>query len=278
MSGSSLAGRRIVIPERRELDLFSAMIARHGAEVIRCPLVAVASLSDFEAVDAWLEHLGAGRHDIVIFYTGEGVMRLTERADEIGRRDEVLAGLAKATIFARGPKPVSALRKLGIAADAVTVKHTTDGLLELLAGRDVTRRTVAVQLYPDAPADRLRDAIEGGGGTFDPVIPYGYAADNAEAEVVGAIERMAAGEVDLIAFTSQLQVHRLSEVAANRGMKPVLDRAFARTAVAAIGPITADAVRQAGGTVLIQPERSFHMKPLVADIVRRIGSRKSGAE
>lgn len=272
MGEKSLAGRRVIIPERRELDLFSTMIARHGAEVIRCPLVAVARLADFAKVDAWLERHVAGLHDLVILYTGEGVVRLAERAEEVGCRTEFVAALAKAVKLARGPKPASALRKLGLSAELMTSQHTTDGLLAILESQPLDGRTMAVQLYPDAPVERIQREIEARGGRFDPVLPYGYVAENADAEVASAIEMMAAGEIDLIAFTSQLQVQRLSAVAARRGMESMLERAFAQTAVAAIGPITADAVRQAGGTVLIQPERSFHMKPLVADIVRRIGS------
>lgn len=271
MSGKSLAGRRIIIPERRELDLFSTMIARHGAEVIRCPLVAVARLGDFELVDSWLERLVADRHDLVILYTGEGVLRLAERAGETGQRSEFIEALGRTVKIARGPKPASMLRKLGLSAQMVTTDHTTDGLLAILESQHLDGRTIAVQLYPDAPTERLKQPIEARGGRFDPVVPYAYVDENADLEVASAIERMAAGEVDLIAFTSQLQVQRLSAVAARRGMESVLERAFARTAVAVIGPITADAVRKAGGTVLIQPERTFHMKPLVADIVRQIG-------
>jgi len=37
----ALAGRTIVVPERRELDLFARMLEQHGAITIRCPMVAI---------------------------------------------------------------------------------------------------------------------------------------------------------------------------------------------------------------------------------------------
>jgi len=36
--------------------------------------------------------------------------------------------------------------------------------------------------------------------------------------------------------------------------------------------LTADAVNQAGGQTAIQPSNNFHLKPLVAEIVRTLGS------
>jgi uroporphyrinogen-III synthase len=42
----ALADRRIVVPETRELDVFAQMVERHGANVIRCPLVAIRDVPD----------------------------------------------------------------------------------------------------------------------------------------------------------------------------------------------------------------------------------------
>lgn len=271
MTNDSLSGRSIIIPESREFDLFSSMIGRHGATVIRCPLVRIRVLSEFAALDAWSERLVAGQHDLLAFYTGEGVTRIVDRSEELGRRDELVAALADPLKLARGPKPVSALHRLGLAADAVTREPTTDGLIELLSTLQLGGRTVAVQLYPGAPDEQLGAAIRERGGKFDPVVPYRYVSDESDEEVAAAIQRMAEGSIDLIAFTSKLQIHRLIEVAERRGMRPVLDKAFAATAIAAIGPVTAQAVADAGGKVTISPEDSFHLKPLVSQIVRELG-------
>jgi uroporphyrinogen-III synthase len=49
-----------------------------------------------------------------------------------------------------------------------------------------------------------------------------------------------------------------------------LARAFDKTKIAAVGPLAADAVTQAGGRTAIQPQNNFHLKPLVAEIVRAL--------
>lgn len=272
MTDQPLSGRCVIVPESRELDLFSSMLTRQGAAVIRCPLVRIRALTDFAALDAWSERLIAGGHDLLAFYTGEGVMRIADRAEELGRRDELVAALARPLKLARGPKPVSALRRLGLATDAVTREPTTGGLIDLLGTLELGGQTVAVQLYPGAPDERLGRAIRERGGEFDPVLPYSYASDESDDEVATAIHRMAEGSIDLIAFTSKLQIHRLIDVAERRGIRSVLDKALAATAIAAIGPVTAQALAEAGGKVAISPEVSFHLKPLVAKIVRELGS------
>ena len=36
MAAGALAGRRIAVPETRELDVLARMLERHGAEALRC--------------------------------------------------------------------------------------------------------------------------------------------------------------------------------------------------------------------------------------------------
>ena len=44
--GEQMTGRRIVVPETRELRLLSAMLAERGAIVVPCPLVAIRARAD----------------------------------------------------------------------------------------------------------------------------------------------------------------------------------------------------------------------------------------
>ena len=262
-----LAGKRIVVPESRQLDLFSTMLERQGASVLRHPLVTVRALQDSAELDAWLRRLAAGGHDFLAFYTGDGVAHIFARAEEIGLRAEAFAAAAEAQKISRGPKPVAALRKLGLRADASTEEPTTAGLLALLAALPLKGRCVGVQIYPGGPSDQLREALARMGARFDPVLPYRYAAEEENQEVALLIREMAAGKVDLIAFTSQLQIHRLQEVGERTSLQQELKQAFERTMIAAIGPVTARAVAKAGGKVAIQPASNFHLKRFVAEIV-----------
>src|ERR687890_52094 len=100
-----LEGRRIAVPESRELDLFTRMLERNGATAVRCPLVSIHDVEDAGPVEAWLRRLAEGDHDIVVLYTGEGLSRLLGFARRSGIEAEVVPGLARGRQVARRPKP-----------------------------------------------------------------------------------------------------------------------------------------------------------------------------
>jgi uroporphyrinogen-III synthase len=47
-----LAGRRILVPESRELDLFARMLEERGAEAVRCPMVTILDVEDAAPIEA----------------------------------------------------------------------------------------------------------------------------------------------------------------------------------------------------------------------------------
>jgi uroporphyrinogen-III synthase len=266
----SLAGRRIVIPETREIEVLAGMLERHGATVIRCPLVAIRDADDPAPILAWLERFVAAPPDDLILFTGEGLQRLHHLAGPAGLSDKFVAALARVRKITRGPKPARHLRELGLRPDLPVEPPTTAGIIAALAKEALNARRVAVQLYPEAPPD-LMDFLTKAGAVVDPVLPYAYASAADEARVVAVIRAMAAGEIDLIAFTSQPQLRRLRAVARARDCEPALADGFARTKIAAVGPVVAAAVEAAGGTVAIAPADNFHMRPMVNAIVDALG-------
>src|SRR5690349_23530774 len=73
---ATLTGRTIAVPETRELDVFSAMLERRGATVLRCPLVAILDAPDPKPSLEWLRGFNDGACDDLILLTGEGLRRL----------------------------------------------------------------------------------------------------------------------------------------------------------------------------------------------------------
>jgi uroporphyrinogen-III synthase len=268
---NALAGRRIVVPETRELDLLADMLERHGATAVRCPLVAIRDVADAAPVEAWLKRFIASPPDDLILMTGEGLGRLVGFAQRAGIDAPFVAALASVRKITRGPKPARRLHTLGLKPDVPAAEPTTAGVIAALQADNVAGRRVAVQLYPDAnPA--LLDFLRAAGANVDPVLCYAYASESEDRLVAETIDAMAAGTVDLIAFTSSAQVKRLREVAAARGRADLLRSALARTTIAAVGPVVAEAIAAAGGKVAVAPAQSFHQKPMVNAIVAAIGA------
>ncbi len=263
MSGD-LAGKRVIAPETRELALFARMLEERGAECVAYPMVAIHDAPDPEPVAAWIERFIAAPCDDLILLTGEGLRRLVALAERRGRRDAFVAALAQSRRITRGPKPVRALREIGLDSDLSAEQPTSEGVIRVLSRLELKGRRVGVQLYPDNAHEALLGRLGADRAIADPVLPYVYASSVEDEAVVAAIDAMAAGKVDAIAFTSAPQVRRLAAVAEKTGRASVLRRGLARVVVAAIGPVASAELRKLGVAPSVVPAgETYFMKPLV---------------
>jgi uroporphyrinogen-III synthase len=273
---ATLTGRTIAVPETRELDVFSSMLERRGASVLRCPLVAILDAPDPQPILQWLRAFNAGSCDDLILLTGEGMRRLLSCIDknEPSLREPFVQRLGAVRKITRGPKPARALRELGLKPDIAAETPTTQGVIDSLRAENLRGRKVGVQLYGTEPNRLLVDFLQSAGAQVLTVAPYIYADKVADDAVRDLMQRMAAGQVDIIAFTSTPQVERLFTV----GPLELVKAAFEKTEVAAVGPVVADALKRHDITVRLMPEDSFFMKPLTSAIEQSIGTRDSAAE
>ena len=260
----ALSGRRIALPETRELDRLARMLEEQGAVTLRCPMVAIRDAPDPAPVRDWLMRLP---FDDLILFTGEGLRRLHGFAQRLDLEPGFLDALRSARKITRGPKPERALRELGHKSDLRAEEPTTDGLIATLSAHDLRGRRVGVQLYPGNPNTKFTDFLRGAGAEPDTVLPYVYASAADDERVAGLIDRMAEGGVDVIAFTSSPQVERLFEVAKATTREAALGTALQATAIAAVGPVVAGELERRGLNVTITPNHSYFMKPLVSAIV-----------
>jgi len=262
-----LSGRRIVVPETRELGQLVRMLEERGAEAVPCPMIAIHDAPDPEPVEAWLRRFADGACDDLVLMTGEGLRRLLGFARRLGLEPAFLRALNATRKVTRGPKPVRALREIGLAADVPAGEPTTEGVIAALGRHNLSGRRVGVQLYPENANERLLRFLKGAGAEPDPVLPYVYASEADDARVIAVIAEMAAGRIDAIAFTSAPQVRRFRNVARASGREAELLQGFERIAVAAVGPIVAAELERLGVQVNIMPrDNTFFMKPLVRQL------------
>jgi uroporphyrinogen-III synthase len=271
MDRAPLSGRTVAVPETRELEVFAALLERRGARVLRCPLVAIRDAPDPAPVLAFAEALAAGGFDDLILTTGEGLRRilaLIER-ERPALRASFLTALAAVRKITRGPKPARALRELGLASDLAAREPTTAGIIASLEPLTLSARRVAVQLYGTEPNAPLMSFLSARGASVSTVAPYVYADAADEAAVRTLLARLAQGGVDAIAFTSTPQVERLFSLAPAGEVRAAL----ARTLVAAVGPVVAQALRRHGVEPALMPGESFFLKPLTQALEGALGPR-----
>jgi uroporphyrinogen-III synthase len=266
-----LTGKTIALAEGRQLEELAALVAREGATVVRSPMLNILDAPNAEPVVAWLRKLVDGRFHYVVLLTGEGLRRLIGFADRAGFKDEAAAAFAKTKLVTRGPKPVQALKEIGLKPTLVAAAPTTDGVIATLKQEPIAGATVGVQLYSEGNPP-LTDFLAAAGATVWAVQPYVYAPAAHADRVAELIADMADGKVDAIVFTSSPQVDRLYDVAAERKIDDVLKRGFERVRVASVGPVVTENLRRRGVRVDIQPEQGFQMKNLVVHLRRALGN------
>lgn len=267
-----LNGYRILILETREEAQFSRLLTEQGADVLQCPMFTIHDAPDPAPIEAWIKRFIASPFDDLVLMTGEGLRRLMKVARRIDAEKEFIATLGKARKFARGPKPVRALREIGLEADVTTEKPTSEGIAEMLSSVDLQGHRVGLQLYPDKDHSTLIGAIAARGATVEPVLPYVYDAQAADSNIVTAIDEMAKGAIDAIALTSSGQVRRLIGVAQAHGCEPRLREALAQTPIASVGPVVSDELKSHGLRTDIYPANdAYFMKPLISAIASALG-------
>jgi uroporphyrinogen-III synthase len=262
----ALAGLRVMVPESRELDLFAAMLEAEGATALRCPMVKILPLHDTAEASVWIDAAIRGDFDELILLTGEGLRHLLLVAGE--RRDSLVAAVKWMRLTVRGPKPTRALRELGLSPDVTAPVPTSEGVLDTFGDGALTGRRIGAQLYPGCGAERMVRVLRDRGAALFPVTPYRYASETETDQVARFIRELAGGGIGLVAFTASLQIERLMWVARETGLDAELKRGLERTAIASIGPVVQESLRRYGYEAAIQPESSYHLKPLVRAIAR----------
>ena len=212
-----LNGYRILILETREEAQFSRLLGEQGAAVLQCPMFTIHDAPDPAPIEAWIRRFVDAPFDDLVLMTGEGLRRLMKVVRRIGLEQEFVAALGQARKFARGPKPGRALREIRLEPQVTTEKPTSEGIAEMLSRIDLRGHRLGLQLYPDKDHSVLIGAIKALGAEVDTVLPYVYDARAADANIITAIDEMAAGRIDAIALTNLGQVRRLVEGARSRG-------------------------------------------------------------
>jgi uroporphyrinogen-III synthase len=150
------------------------MLEERGAEAIPCPMIAIRDAPDAEPVAAWIRWFVEGTSDDLVLMTGEGLRRLLGLAQRTGLESAFLDALRTTRKITRGPKPVRALREVGLDADISADEPTTEGIIAAMRRHDFSGRSVGVQLNPGNPNRRLVDFIKAAGPVPYPVLPYVY--------------------------------------------------------------------------------------------------------
>ena len=210
---SSFDGLRVAAFESRRADEIERMIAKRGGVPFVSPSMREVAAERNQAAIDFANRLITGRIDVIIFLTGVGTRILVEQVERHVDRNRFLAAISDIKSVVRGPKPLAALRELGITPTITVPEPNT--WRELLTTLDeqlpVANLVVGLQEY-GVTNPSLIAGLEARGATVDAVHVYDWALPEDCGPLEQNIRRIAAGEIDVAMFTSGNQVLNLLEI------------------------------------------------------------------
>jgi len=253
------------------------MVRRFGGEPISAPALREDPLPAGDSVARFIDLLSARSLPFVLFLTGAGASALIREANTLGRQQELLDGLERSTTICRGPKPSGVLSKHRVTVDVrVPSPHTTADILSTLEVLLLDDRYVGLVHYGERNEVVLQ-ALRERGAQAEELCLYEWQLPLDLAPLHALIHAVIAGEIDAVAFTTQIHVRHLLQVAETLQLRdPLLQALSERTVAAAIGPTCAAALLDAGITpqVIADPPK---IGPLLTSLADQLAQRRQAA-
>lgn len=255
------------------------MLERRGAVVLRAPSMREVSLADQTDALAFGEVLFTGGCDVLVLLTGVGTRMLVDALGTRWPRADVVDALSRATLCCRGPKPVAALKEMGLRPGVLAPEpNTWRELVDAMETLDLRGRNVWVQEY-GRRNHVLLDALSARGADVRAVPVYAWRLPEDTAPLGRAVDALCEGGADAVVFTSAQQLDHLFRIAEQGGRLDALRQAFRRRVlVASIGPVTSDALREAGVEPDLEPDhpKMGHLVLVVAEQgVRKLADKRA---
>ncbi len=169
----NLRGLKVVSFESRRAKEMAELIRRYGGEPLVAPSMREVALSENRAALEFLPEIEAGKFAIVIFMTGVGTRTLNQALLTRYSQERIVAALGKAQLVARGPKPVAALKELGLTPSVTVPEPNTwrEVLSALDAATTMRGKQIAVQEY-GIPNPELVSGLEQRGASVKTIAVY----------------------------------------------------------------------------------------------------------
>ncbi|MGH9714675.1 MAG: uroporphyrinogen-III synthase [Candidatus Acidiferrales bacterium] len=242
MDSKPLAGKRIVITRAAEQarEMIGALETL-GAEVLLMPTVEFAPPEDWQKLDAKLRKLDG--FDAILFLSRNAVRYIFERCRELGIKCEALQS-KKCMIAAVGQGTAQAIESEGFRVDYVAKNQSGESLVSELGGRVAGRKVLLPR--SDRGDERLSKALRDAGANVTELVAYRTGAP--EEVDPGMLSLVREAKVDAIVFASPSAFQTFADCMGGDELATL----SARIRFAAIGPTTANAIRNAGARVEIQ--------------------------
>jgi uroporphyrinogen III methyltransferase/synthase len=259
-----LFGVRVLVTRTEEqAGEMLAALREAGATPVLAPMLRLAPPESWAEVDAALDRIES--YDVLLVTSANAVRRLAERAADRGRPLSKFGG----RVVCVGPKSAEETARHGLPVHAIPAERfDAEALLEALSGEQGSAGRSFLLPHGDLARDTLPAGLRAAGGRVDAVCVYRTLPPETDAAALR--ERLLRGELDVLTFTSPSTARHFAALLDAEALE-----AAGRCLVAAIGPVTAEALRVVGLAPQLVPERAG-ARELVAAVAQALRSQQAG--
>lgn len=237
-----LHGQVVVVTRMKEqAAALSGPLRAAGAEVIEAPTIELADVEDPAAVDRALR--GLSGYAWIVFTSANGVDGLFKRLPPLNLDARALAGVKVAAI---GSATAQRLVEYGIRPDLMPKEAVGGSMAQALIRAGVKGRRILLP-RADIAREQLPASLREAGAWCDDLPVYRTVCPRSLP--ANFLDRLEAGQISWITLTSPSSFANLLKLLGEPRRE-----AFRRVKLASIGPVTTNAVRQAGYEVACEAD------------------------
>jgi uroporphyrinogen III methyltransferase/synthase len=253
-----LFGRRVLVTRPREqaAELVDRLAAL-GADTVEAPVIRIAPPED--RTPLLRAAMAPDAFDWIVFTSVNAVDAFMKALYENNRDVRMLKGPRLCTV---GPGTAEKLAERGINVDLIPDEFRAEGVVRAMAQAAPLEGARVLLPRADIGREVIAEELRRAGATITDVVAYRTVAEDSlpesDPDVYGMLLE---GQIDVVTFTSASAVRSFARICGTDQAADLLKN----TVVAVIGPSTADAARQLGIPVVIQPQ-TYTIRSLVEAI------------
>lgn len=262
----NLKGRVVAITRPAgQAEEAGKLIEEKGGIPYYIPAIEIKGLSNFASTKKFITELTDLQVDYVIFMSTNGVKYLFCVAEELKLTRQLKEGLCAAFVVAVGPRTAEALEKeYSVHVSLVPTKYSSEGLIECFEEGEVEGKKIRIPRTSNA-TPTLTNKLKEMGADVEEIYVYesGMPVDDGLKDKF--FDDLSAGRIDALVFGSGLSAKNIFHMLSDRGPVEVIRSLLnAKVTTVAIGPTTAEALKELGVKVDVVPKDYLFENALAA--------------
>ena len=263
-----LFGLRVLVTRPREQAAeLVALLESAGAQTLVAPMIRILPPDDYRPLDQACADITG--YDWVVFSSRNAVEPFVTR---LLASPHDLRALHGVRLCAVGPATAEQLAACGLKVDLIPAEHKAEGVVRAIFSAGAVGGQRVLLPRSDIGREVIADDLRKQGAQVTEVVAYRTVTADADRDPGLDVYRLLLErQIDIVTFTSASAVRAFVQLL---GAEPAADL-LRDLAVAAIGPVTAEAATQWKIQTTIMPS-DYTIPAMVDEIVRHAGSIRAG--